>query len=73
MTYEFKDIQGKCHLCKEVKPILYCEMCQHWFCGVCRTNIPARGIEALKEAIRGRLLNCCGPENDGLAELGEIK
>lgn len=52
---------GKCHLCQEDKPILWCKLCQHWFCADCRRRYWSRGLEAVREMVGGRQDGCCGP------------
>jgi len=53
---------GKCHICEGISGnIKYCKMCDHWFCGDCRIRWFWRGIEAVKEKIKGRHPGCCGP------------
>ena len=27
---------GKCHICKQPRAVLYCPVCDHWFCAKCR-------------------------------------
>lgn len=52
----------KCHICKKIKPCLFCSVCNHWFCKECKSKIFTRGIEAIKELLGGPTPNCCGPE-----------
>jgi hypothetical protein len=54
-------MQGKCHICEEQKDIKWCGICQHWFCGDCRTKYWHRGLEAVKQMIGGKKPGCCGP------------
>jgi hypothetical protein len=56
-----EDLIGKCHLCKETKPVSYCETCEHFFCPDCRVKWFPRGLEAIKQMVAGRTPGCCGP------------
>lgn len=52
---------GRCHLCQDRTEILFCPLCDHWFCSECRTRWFARGLEFVKQLAGGRLEGCCGP------------
>lgn len=53
---------GLCHICKEVKPISYCPVCDHYFCPGCRGRWWSRGAAFIKQMVGGRKPDCCGPE-----------
>lgn len=50
-----------CHLCKGFSDVRYCPRCDHWFCKECRGKYFSRGLEALKQMVKGREAGCCGP------------
>lgn len=58
-----EDAFGKCHICKEEKPISCCAWCEHFFCSDCRGVWWKRSLEAIKERIGGKHPGCCGPIN----------
>lgn len=55
---------GACHLCKRLRDVQLCQMCDHWFCGDCKTrrfnNLWNRGVEAVKQVVGGKKPGCCG-------------
>lgn len=53
---------GKCHICKDNTSIQYCSLCKHWFCADCRGKFFHRGLEAIKQAVGGKIEGCCGPK-----------
>lgn len=55
------DPLGLCHICQMIGHIKYCPACDHWFCRKCRGRFFSRGLEAVKELIKGKQDNCCGP------------
>ncbi len=59
--YTMEDPLGLCHICQMVGQIKYCSKCDHWFCKKCRRQFFWRGLEALKELVKGRQPGCCGP------------
>lgn len=56
-----QDPLGLCHICEMIGQIKYCPICKHWFCRRCRSRFFARGLEFVKELIKGKQDNCCGP------------
>lgn len=52
---------GRCHLCQDRVEILYCSICEHWFCEECRNRWFKRGLEFVKQLAGGRQPGCCGP------------
>ena len=52
--------RGKCHMCAEMRPVKFCERCQHFFCEECGDNYLGRTLEFLKEKLGGPRPDCCG-------------
>lgn len=59
-----EDAIGKCHICRETKPISYCELCEHHFCAGCRAQYWHRGLAFVKELVAGPTPGCCGPDKE---------
>ncbi len=59
-----EDAIGKCHICRDTKPISYCEFCGHHFCASCRDSWFPRGLAFIKELVAGPTLGCCGPQKE---------
>jgi hypothetical protein len=55
---------GRCHLCQNDKDIIWCKVCEHWFCEECRRRYWSRGLAAVRELVGGRTPNCCGPRKE---------
>lgn len=55
---------GKCHICKYIRPIELCKVCDHWFCKLCRKDIKVRLLSALDQYLNGRKEGCCGPNKE---------
>lgn len=55
---------GRCHICTQDREIAYCPACDHWFCGRCRWRYFNRGLEAIKEMVKGKHEGCCGPNTE---------
>lgn len=55
------DPNGRCHICKDTKPIKYCPLCEHWFCADCRKKWWDRGLGFIREHFLGMSIpGCCG-------------
>lgn len=54
-------VEGKCHICQDLKKVKYCSVCDHWFCADCRNRFFWRGLEAIKVLVSGSEPGCCGP------------
>jgi hypothetical protein len=53
---------GRCHLCQDrFAEIVYCGLCEHWFCESCRGRWFWRGLEFVRQLAGGRQPGCCGP------------
>jgi len=52
--------KGKCHICKDLREVVYCSRCAHWFCEECRGKYWERGFAAVMELVGGRHPGCCG-------------
>lgn len=55
------DTYGTCHICRNYRPVTYCERCKHWFCTRCERRWIRRALGAIKQYFVGRKPNCCGP------------
>lgn len=60
-------MEGRCHICKRITEVEYCDTCKHYLCEECEEDWIARGTAAIKELFKklsqqsssdGR---CCGP------------
>lgn len=64
------EVPGQCHIClykdgeKGTRPIRYCMVCGHWFCGPCRWRYWSRFWSLVDELIGPDRPNCCGPKEE---------
>lgn len=54
-------VKGKCHHCKKVTVLKYCEKCDHWVCEACWPIVFRDGIKGAKKILGQKVKGCCGP------------
>jgi hypothetical protein len=54
---------GVCHIHPrpEFVEVIYCGICEHWFCDECRHRWWKRGQKFIEQLVQGKWPGCCGP------------
>lgn len=54
-------VMGRCHICRNLAPVELLVALEHWICIECQDRFLGRGVEFVRDMLKGESLDCCGP------------